>query len=112
MCLIQQNRIYVGNTGDSRLLLLGPIACKQVTKDHKPDDREEKMRIIKNGGKLYKDGGTVGCHGKENIRVFSQTRINPGNLNVSRTIGDIEIKFRKYGGNPGIVIAEPDIIVE
>lgn len=61
---------------------------------------------------MYKDGGISGCNGKENIRVFSQTRINPGNLNVSRTIGDIEIKLRKYGGNPGIVIADPDIFVE
>lgn len=29
----------------------------------------------------------------------------PGSLNVSRTIGDIEIKLKKYGGLPGIVVA-------
>lgn len=36
----------------------------------------------------------------------------PGSLNVSRTIGDIEVKLKKYGGLPGIVIAEADIYVE
>lgn len=35
----------------------------------------------------------------------------PGSLNVSRTIGDIEIKLRKYGGSPGMIISEPDITV-
>jgi len=36
----------------------------------------------------------------------------PGSLNVSRTLGDIEVKMKKYGGLPGIVIAEPEIFVE
>jgi protein phosphatase PTC2/3 len=33
----------------------------------------------------------------------------PGRLSVSRTFGDIEAKRPKYGGNPKVVIAEPDI---
>lgn len=56
--------MYIGNTGDSRSLLLGPSIFKQVTKDHKPDDKDEKMRIIKHGGKLYKDTPVHGCNGK------------------------------------------------
>jgi protein phosphatase 2C family protein 2/3 len=28
---------------------------------------------------------------------------------VSRTFGDIEAKLVKYGGNPEVVIAEPEI---
>lgn len=43
----------------------------------------------------------------ENFKVFSQTRIMPGSLNVSRTIGDIEVKLRKYGGSPGMILSEP-----
>jgi hypothetical protein len=39
--------------------------------------------------------------------IFQQSRILPGNLNVSRTIGDIETKVKKYGGLPGTVISEP-----
>ena len=29
---------------------------------------------------------------------------------MSRTFGDIEAKRRKYGGNPNVVIASPDIV--
>lgn len=31
------------------------------------------------------------------------------NKKVCRTIGDIEAKLVKYGGNPNVVIAEPEI---
>jgi protein phosphatase 2C family protein 2/3 len=30
-------------------------------------------------------------------------------LSVSRTLGDIEAKFSKYGGKDGVVIAQPEI---
>lgn len=33
----------------------------------------------------------------------------PGRLSVSRTFGDIEAKVVKYGGNPKVIVAEPDI---
>ena len=36
-------------------------------------------------------------------------RVLPGRLSVSRTFGDIEAKFTKYGGNPKVVVATPDI---
>jgi hypothetical protein len=32
-------------------------------------------------------------------------------LSVSRTIGDIEAKVSKYGGNPKCVICKPDVKV-
>jgi protein phosphatase 2C family protein 2/3 len=38
-------------------------------------------------------------------------RVEPGRLSVSRTIGDIEAKDPRYGGNPKVVIATPDIKV-
>lgn len=37
-------------------------------------------------------------------------RVQPGRLSVSRTIGDIEAKDKRYGGNPDVVISTPDII--
>jgi len=43
---------------------LGVNNFKQVTNDHKPDDPNEKQRIIRNGGKLYKDGSVMGAAGK------------------------------------------------
>lgn len=33
----------------------------------------------------------------------------PGRLSVSRTFGDIEAKKVKYGGNPKVIVAEPEI---
>ena len=36
-------------------------------------------------------------------------RVHPGRLSVSRTFGDIEAKRERYGGNPKVIIAEPEI---
>ena len=36
-------------------------------------------------------------------------RVLPGRLSVSRTFGDMEAKLAKFGGNPKVVIAEPEI---
>jgi protein phosphatase 2C family protein 2/3 len=33
----------------------------------------------------------------------------PGRLSVSRTFGDLEAKVEKFGGNPNVVIAVPDV---
>lgn len=38
-------------------------------------------------------------------------RVFPGRLSVSRTFGDIEAKLSCFGGNPKVVIAEPEIKV-
>jgi hypothetical protein len=62
----------------------------EMTRDHKPTDKEEKLRIIKSGGNIYKQqvrGNRPQCGAT--IRNFTVTRIAPGNLNVSRTLGDI-----------------------
>ena len=36
-------------------------------------------------------------------------RVIPGRLSVSRTFGDIEAKWTKYGGKEGVIIAQPEI---
>ena len=33
----------------------------------------------------------------------------PGRLSVSRTFGDIEAKRQKYGGNPNVIVCDPEI---
>ena len=43
------------------------------------------------------------------INVPGPYRILPGKLSVSRSFGDIEAKFQKYGGNPKVLIAKPEI---
>lgn len=76
-----------------------------MSNDHKPDSPSEKSRIEKANGKIYqslfktKNGGTI----------LGPWRINPGKLSVSRSFGDVEAKIEKYGGNPRVLIAKPEI---
>lgn len=41
--------------------------------------------------------------------IYGPFRVFPGRLSVSRTFGDIEAKREKFGGNPNVVIATPEI---
>lgn len=34
-------------------------------------------------------------------------RVQPGRLSISRSIGDIEAKLKKFGGNSKVLISEP-----
>lgn len=36
-------------------------------------------------------------------------RVYPGRLSVSRSFGDVEAKLEKFGGNPNVLIATPEI---
>jgi len=48
--------------------------------------------------------------GKQELQTFlGPHRVFPGRLSVSRTFGDIEAKLPSLGGNPNVVIAEPEI---
>ena len=80
-----------------------------MTKDHKPTEASEKMRILKCGGKVFKEQVRLNPLPGQPIKFFTSTRIAPGSLNVSRTLGDIETKQKKYGGLPGMISSEPDI---
>ena len=41
--------------------------------------------------------------------IVGPLRVLPGRLSVSRTFGDVEAKVLKYGGNPNVVIATPEV---
>jgi len=41
--------------------------------------------------------------------VQGPLRVFPGRLSVSKTFGDIEAKRPKYGGNPNVIVCDPDI---
>ena len=109
--MVQGNKLVTANAGDSRAVV-GSLrdfnyvikdknieskalsveendriwVAKQITRDHKPDDEDEKERILKHNGRIesYK-----GRHG-ENVgpaRVWLKTEQFPG-LAMSRSIGD------------------------
>ena len=74
--MIVNTQCYVINLGDSRALI-STNEMNEVyilTRDHKPDEFQEKLRIESNGGKLWKqDRQNSGC----------PVRVIPGGLSVS-----------------------------
>ena len=109
-------KIYVANVGDSRALFSENYGKNyvEITDDHKPNNIKEKNRIIKNGGHVYQSQTVINGTEKENLNghiLFGPYRVLPGRLSVSRTIGDIEAKYERFGGNPNVIICEPDIFM-
>ena len=41
--------------------------------------------------------------------ILGPHRVFPGRLSVSRTFGDIEAKKSDLGGNPKVIVADPEI---
>ena len=108
------SKIYIANVGDSRCLIsmnYGKI-MKDVTRDHKPNYPYEKNRIIKNGGYIYQCETPIELENGNILNdkvLLGPYRVFPGRLSVSRTIGDAEAKIKILGGNPNVIIPEPDI---
>ena len=108
MLMIQGKKCIIANIGDSRLVLFRNKDISFTTTDHKPDSIIEKARIELSGGKLYKIQTLIPIY-QNGSRVNAPWRVNPGQLSVSRTFGDIQAKDEKFGGNKTAIIALPDI---
>ena len=84
--------LYCANVGDSRSIIGQLNNDKtfkhlQISRDHKPDDKEEQSRIIQNGGRVESYKG----ENDEDIgpaRVWLKDEDLPG-LAMSRSIGDL-----------------------
>jgi serine/threonine protein phosphatase PrpC len=94
VALVVNNTLYVANAGDSRCILSREGRAVELSQDHKPELPQERDRIIKAGG-IVEDG-----------RVM-------GNLNLSRSIGDLE--YKKNTSIPQkdqMISAYPDVRIE
>ena len=94
VALIRNRVIYVGNAGDSRCVLSRDGRAVELSQDHKPDLPGEYDRITRAGG-MVDDG-----------RVM-------GNLNLSRSIGDLE--YKKNNSIPQkdqMITAYPEVKIE
>ena len=106
--ILKSNTLTCINIGDSRAILIsknknGTWNYSQLTKDHKPTDKEEKNRIEKKGGSIHK----LINYDDENKEIgpyrvwFKDDTKGPG-LSMSRSFGDFLSK--EIG-----VCCEPDI---
>ena len=126
--LIFDNKLYIANLGDSRAILSlnGGTKVKQLTNDHKPDNPKEFERAMKNKSKIYvddsdepvrdvsklvfiKDKTEFEKHKKrKEVIIF---REYPSDLAVMRTIGDVKVKKKEFGGKSGTIINKPEIFI-
>jgi protein phosphatase 1G len=96
VCLIDEenNKIYFANAGDSRSVLCRKGVGTAMSVDHKPELESEKNRI-------YKADGWV-----------SEGRVK-GNLNLCRSLGDLEYKQnKKLPPEEQMITAFPDVRIE
>lgn len=89
-------RLTVANLGDSRAVLCRKGVCKELSRDHKPENPEEEARIRRAGGRVAAMGP---CY-----------RVD-GGLNLSRALGDFHYKARPdLGAGDQKVCAEPEVL--
>ena len=120
--------LYVINVGDSRAIgskNFGAIPV-DLSEDHKPGEVSEFRRIEAAGGHINQTHSMVNAQNQsylQQIRVqqppvekytmdnplIGPYRVFPGRLSVCRTFGDLEAKHQELGGNPNVVICDPDI---
>ncbi|GBG25966.1 Protein phosphatase, putative [Hondaea fermentalgiana] len=94
VCLLHGPRIFVANAGDSRAILSTNGTARALSQDHKPSQDRELKRIRAAGGFVNEAG-----------------RVN-GNLNLSRSIGDLKYKVNEdLDPADQIITAEPDVRV-
>jgi protein phosphatase PTC2/3 len=107
VALIVGDVCYIANLGDSRAIMSGEGGTKvyPLTKDHKPNDPNERQRIERSGGRIYQSTAQI----SPDQQILGPFRILPGRLSVSRSFGDFEAKIVEYGGNPEVLISTPDI---
>ena len=102
--LIINDWCFVSFLGDSRGLYSYDAGKQlfQITRDHKPADMNERLRIEKAGGKIYKDtrlkinGLKVRVKEKDVPGVKFPCRVSPGNLSVRLYFIFIYIGCKKY----------------
>lgn len=94
VALLIGNKLVVANAGDSRGVLCRNGQAVALSEDHKPSQDREMTRIREAGGFVNMVG-----------------RVN-GNLNLSRSLGDLKYKQSKHlPPEAQMITAEPDILV-
>lgn len=102
--LLNGTRIYCANAGDSRAVVVGKNGrVKQLSRDHKPCDKDEGARIIERGGRIeaFKDQLTGEDMGPKRVWLLKEDV--PG-LAMSRSIGDYVAQTVGVIPDPGNIL--------
>jgi len=101
VAIINENKLIVGNIGDSELIICNNEKAVSLVPVHNPKrNRKEVERIEEAGGRVYNDRL---AHPSLNPAIF--------NIAVSRAIGDIFFKYKDFTKNkPSALTAIPDIV--
>ena len=87
-------KMYVANAGDSRCVLCRSGKAVALSFDHKPENENEKKRIEKAGS------------------TITEGRVD-GNLNLSRSLGDMKYKQNKnLKAEEHPITALPDVLIQ
>lgn len=93
---IAGKKFYCGNAGDCRGVLLRGDKAIALSRDHKPNCKEERERIEKAGGTVQEVKGIW--------------RVDGLGLSVSRAFGDIEYKKHRHKKfSADLITAKPDV---
>eukprot|EP00960_Hanusia_phi_P074635 768280-Hanusia_phi.AAC.4 len=94
--ILTAKEIFVANAGDSRSVLCRKGQAVPLSEDHKPNQPKERSRITSAGGWISEAAN-------------GHFRVN-GNLNLSRSIGDLKYKGdSKLPPSKQVITAEPDV---
>jgi len=100
VCLVRPDALVVANAGDSRCVLSRNGQAVPLSEDHKPNLPGERERITKAGGDVL----------RQQVGSIVQYRVC-GNLNLSRSIGDLEYKKnRMLQPCEQMISATPDVL--
>jgi len=102
--------LYIINLGDSKAILSKNKSEKIFSLNyvHSPNNLNEIQRIKKNGGEIKNIDDNFSSDKQNNI-IYNKKRIFPGGLTVSRSLGDIEIKYSRNGNKLNIISSVPEI---
>ena len=99
--LLNGTRIYCANAGDSRGIVVSKGGrARQLSRDHKPCDKDEGARIVERGGRIeaFKDSVTGEDMGPKRVWLLKEEV--PG-LAMSRSIGDYVAQTVGVISDPG-----------
>jgi len=99
VCCLRNNSLTVANAGDSRAVLCRRGRALDLSEDHKPNLPGERARIDKAGGSVE----------EQRVGPWTFYRVN-GNLNLSRSIGDLGYQRNQaLAAKDQMICATPDV---